>query len=336
MVMNGVEVMCRNCRAVNIVGENQTVETYCAYCGAKLESPNQFARMNPRSTSELNRGMNPNVNQTSSRGPLPEQFSQLEIDYRRLEEELRQERIRRRRVRIGATVIGVTALTAILTAGVVAFSFTSRAMGERPAVIREVDGDFPSLVWPDDPLLDKLPHWEGEYGEIYVWGNSASVTYYQMSESEFIAYQNACRNAGFSIQANYDRSSFHAYDKDQYSVSLYYDEEQQTMDGYLNTPRIEDAVSTVWPEHGLAELLPMLEGGDVYVMYSDEDSANLIVDHMSRDDMRAYEHACIEAGFDVDYSISDNYFYAENEDGVELWLEYDNYFGQIEISVYDY
>lgn len=79
-----------------------------------------------------------------------------------------------------------------------------------------------------------------------------------------------------------------------------------------------------WPTSAIAQLLPVPEDLSAGVISSDrEDYLSVYLGKLLKDDYQSYVEQCKEKGFTVDYSSSDDYYFADNSEGYRLSVDYD-------------
>lgn len=89
-----------------------------------------------------------------------------------------------------------------------------------------------------------------------------------------------------------------------------------------------------WPTSAIAQLLPVPEDLRNGVISSDrEDYLSVYLGKMSKDDYQSYVEQCKETGFTVDYSSSDDYYFANNSEGYRLSVDYDVDRRMMDVSV---
>ena len=75
-----------------------------------------------------------------------------------------------------------------------------------------------------------------------------------------------------------------------------------------------------WPSVGLATMLPAPPSMTGRLHMDNADLFNVDVSEVSSEQFREYVEACRENGFTVDYSQSNDYYTAKNEEGYDLYL----------------
>ena len=100
------------------------------------------------------------------------------------------------------------------------------------------------------------------------------------------------------------------------------------------TPLGDEYDEITWPTSAIAQLLPVPEDLSNGVISSDrEDYLSVYLGKLSKADYQSYVKQCKEKGFTVDYSSSDNYYFANNSEGYRLSVDYDVDRRMMDVSV---
>lgn len=78
----------------------------------------------------------------------------------------------------------------------------------------------------------------------------------------------------------------------------------------------------IWPDSELVSLLPMPESNVGRISLETVSRFSVYVGETSKQQYNDYVSACIDSGFNVDYSRSDNYYSADNIEGYSLSIHY--------------
>ena len=89
----------------------------------------------------------------------------------------------------------------------------------------------------------------------------------------------------------------------------------------------------VWPSSEAAAQLPVPESTTGEISLDKEDYLSVYVADISKEQYDEYVNQCKEKGFTLDYSNSDSYYMAKNENGYSLYLSYDERRELMDISV---
>lgn len=179
--------------------------------------------------------------------------------------------------------------------------------------------------WDSFELSGVLPKPDVTEGVIYSNNaESLSIEIAPYTSELFRKYVSECKNAGFTTdQRASSDSSYEAYNEEGYHLELYFFESSKELSLYLDAP-IEMS-EFLWPSHGLAKLLPAPSSNIGKIKTDSAEYFYAYIGEMTMDDYSAYTDACIDAGFDVDYSRSDKYFSAKNADGATLSVDYEGF-----------
>ncbi len=185
--------------------------------------------------------------------------------------------------------------------------------------------------WPTSELASMLPVPEGQLENLFEFDDSFSICVENVNEDAFKSYVANCKEKGFTIDAEESSDQYTAFNSEGYKLDLTYWTSLNRYDIDLSTPKATGDLT--WPTFGLATLLPVPNSskGDIYMEGSDEFGA--YVGDTSIEDYKKYVDACIEAGFNIDYSKSEKHFSAENENGDSLYVDYEG-FNIMDITVY--
>ena len=100
------------------------------------------------------------------------------------------------------------------------------------------------------------------------------------------------------------------------------------------TPLGDEYDEITWPTSAIAQLLPVPEDLSNGVISSDrEDYLSVYLGKLPKADYQSYVEQCKEKGFTVDYSSSDDYYFANNSEGYRLSVDYDVDRRMMDVSV---
>ena len=88
-----------------------------------------------------------------------------------------------------------------------------------------------------------------------------------------------------------------------------------------------------WPTNGLSEYLPKPESEYGEIQVNQDDYFNIEIYQSSKTQYEAYVESCKQEGFTVDIDTDENYYYAYNKDGYQLYLNFDSKGKYIDISL---
>lgn len=179
-----------------------------------------------------------------------------------------------------------------------------------------------TIVWDDIILGDKLPEPPANKGEIHT--NAADdlwIDINDLSAKQFNDYVEACKEMGFTVDAESNSSSYNAYNAEGYKLSLGHYGSDADMSIRLDAPM---ELSTItWPTSIAGQMLPTPKSTTGKFSYEYEDHFYVYVGNTTRSDYAEYVTACSEKGFNVDYNKGDDYYYADNSEGWHISLRYE-------------
>ena len=176
-------------------------------------------------------------------------------------------------------------------------------------------------TWGNGGYYDVIPKPETDYGTLYDNDETFTLHAEKVSSDDYYSYVDECKDRGFTIEANEKGDEYIAFNKDGYKLKLNYAMTNEKMDIRLEKPIKRNEI--VWPSSGLASKLPITKSkvGDVRI--DNERQYRVYVCDTSVDEFSNYINACKTKGFVVDYRTGDNYYYADNENGDSLSLNYE-------------
>ena len=182
-------------------------------------------------------------------------------------------------------------------------------------------GDAEKFAWSDILLADVVPEPETRFGEII--GNSSeylSLYVYRTSAADYGEYVDACKEKGFTVEADQSEQSYYAYNADGYKLSLYYDESNRKM--HIGVDAAEQYGTLVWPDSIIASMLPVPASTTGEITQDDDKGFQAYVSNTPIDEFKNYVAACADRGFNIDAYESDESYSAENSEGYKLSVSY--------------
>lgn len=128
-----------------------------------------------------------------------------------------------------------------------------------------------------------------------------------------------CKDMGFDIDADKTSSSYKAYNEDGYSLDISH--YSDTLSINLEAPM--ELGTFTWPAGTAGSQIPAPKSTVGKFSFEYDDNFFLYVGDTSRSDYNEYVNSCSDAGFNVDYSKGDDYYYADNADGWHISLRYE-------------
>ena len=174
------------------------------------------------------------------------------------------------------------------------------------------------LVWPDTELSARLPQPDSKYGYVITSDDEElDVVVQKFDGEQYQAYVRACKDKGFTVDAENDTDSYAAADQDGYILNVTQSSDS-TVEIELTAPA--DYEEFTWPISDLAAKLPEppVTRGDIVTDTSDH--LIVYIPDMDDDAFKAYAAAVKDAGFDQDYRNDVDYFSGSSTDGVSVYL----------------
>ncbi len=174
--------------------------------------------------------------------------------------------------------------------------------------------------WPTTGLATMLPN--PDSSKIDVTSNSdksLSVSVDDYTSSQFEQYIEACKQKGFTVDAEKTSNGFEAYAEsgEHLSLSFYTDSMRIALDAAV-------ALDTIaWPTSGPGAALPKPASDKGSITTNSSSTFSVTVGNTSKQDFSAYADAVSAAGFNVDFSKTDTSFSAKNADGASVHIQYE-------------
>ena len=176
------------------------------------------------------------------------------------------------------------------------------------------------IEWSNIVLSNIIPEPSSSYGSIITNDEDGLyITIYNIKEKDYKEYINACKSMGYTIDAKVDSNSYEAYNNDGYLLSLScFSGEQYTID--LEAPKKRNPIQ--WNKIAIMGELPTPKTSIGEITSESATFFCVYIADTTKSMYDAYVQACIEKGFNIDYSKGDTWLNAKNEAGYVLRLEY--------------
>ena len=174
--------------------------------------------------------------------------------------------------------------------------------------------------WNEVILKTALPEPTSEYGRLYT--NDADdlyLTVNKVSFSEYESYVDNCVSKGFTFVVESDSSSYTAFNSEGYELDLDYHEYNEALDISLDV-RVSGTIK--WSNSKLAALLPVPKSNVGSIVNDYTYGYEVYIGDVSKSEYDTYISECKINGFNLNEQIQNTAFYAENELGYELTVEY--------------
>jgi len=180
------------------------------------------------------------------------------------------------------------------------------------------------ISWNNIVLGEMLPKPPAKKGEIHKnTVSSLRVDINKVSDKDFANYVEECKENGFSLDSELESSSYTAFNKEGYKLSLSHYSYNSEMTIKLDCPMKMSTFS--WPVSTAGKQLPAPASDTGKFDYEYDDHFSLFVGNMTHDDYSEYINVCAENGFNIDYEKGENYYRADNSDGWHVSIEYEGY-----------
>ncbi len=178
------------------------------------------------------------------------------------------------------------------------------------------------IVWEDMVLSEALPEPPANRGKIYE--NSTEqlwVVINDISDKEYAVYMESCKENGFNIDVESSSSTFDAYNKEGYKLSVSHYGDDADMNIQLDIPM--EAEFIIWPVSIAGKQLPEPKSTKGKFEFEHEKSFMVHISETSKSDYAEYIKACSDKGFNIDFNKGENHYYAYNKNGWYLTLKYE-------------
>lgn len=175
--------------------------------------------------------------------------------------------------------------------------------------------------WYDTGLSTKLPEVKADRGDYSInTEDRLNVSVFGYSSSDFEKYVTACKEKGFTVNAEKDTNTYRAYNLDGDYLYVYLS--GRTMHIELKTVVTGD-VNFNWPDGGLADMVPEFEASSGELVRNNEKYFRVITYGVSDAEFNKYVKLCKNSGYDIDCISSAWSFSGYNEEGYELSVSLD-------------
>lgn len=191
-------------------------------------------------------------------------------------------------------------------------------------IVIAVAGSGEKIVWDEIVMGDMLPEPPEGRGEIHE--NSAEdlrIEIKKITDVQYADYIEACKENGFTIDAQTESYSYTAYNNDGYKLTLSHYDSDENLQIELEVPMEMSPI--VWPAGSAGKQLPAPKSAMGNFSYENDDSFFVYIGNTTKADYNAYINACSEKGFNVDYDKGDDYYFADNSSGWHISLRYEGF-----------
>lgn len=179
------------------------------------------------------------------------------------------------------------------------------------------------INWSELKLGEELPkpNMNSITGEIETNdSDSLQVVINKVSKDDFNTYVKLCEDNGFNLDSYSSDEYYSANNSSGYELYISYDKKEKTMRPELNAKYAYGEFT--WPDSELSKLLPVPKSNYGAIEWENSDGFVIDVAQMSIDDFNEYVSSCKDNGFTVDYQAGKDFYYADNESGYRITLNY--------------
>ena len=188
-----------------------------------------------------------------------------------------------------------------------------------------------AFVWLDTGLSTKLPEIRARRGNY--WKNSdyeLDIRIEKRTYEQFENYVSACKEMGYTVDAQKDTDSYKAYNAEGYYLELQYwgyGDHKGPMDIQLQAPTAGDRDFS-WPSGTIATIVPRLEYSSGKIVVNSEEELKMSFYGFTITDFAQYVERCKNAGFKIDVREKQtdtlHTFEAYNSEGYRIYVSMDH------------
>ncbi len=207
-------------------------------------------------------------------------------------------------------------IAGIILLVMVAFFALSSCMGEKKE----------TAEWPTHGLAAKLPSPVGTVESVDMDEESLRATFRDCSDAQFNEYVEACKDMGYTVDAEGDASySYEAYSDEGYSLRLsrYASDGNGDINVYLDAPMEMSTIA--WPTVGAGSLVPEPSSTTGSISSDSSTFFYAYVGDTPIEAYNAYVDACVDAGFTVDYDRNETSYFSDDAHGNSISLGYEGF-----------
>ncbi len=202
-----------------------------------------------------------------------------------------------------------------------------------------IDAPKGKLQWPKTAIGNVIPQPESQRGEIHwEYDEQLRLTVYGLSEEQFEAYVEECKERGFTIeeQTRSDyyaaRASYEAYNEAGYYLKLmYYDIDDRGLVVECDAPMQMGTIR--WPKTDVVKSVPKPKSDLGKIERETEKMFRVFIADTTPEQYADYIDSCIKKGFSKGgYTREETHFRGTNSSGAILTVDYIG-FNTMEIEV---
>ena len=175
--------------------------------------------------------------------------------------------------------------------------------------------------WEDSTIASQLE--QPSFGKLGIYLSSdrqfaADVD--DVTQGQYREYLTSCKEKGFTVDSFVDPNGYTAFDEAGTKLETHYYEYMKQMSIRIIAPL--QMRELIWPSSELADLLPRPDTDTGLLDRENNSSLVIYAGGTSRTAYADYVQQCMDAGFNVDYRRNERTYYAENEEGCRLSVDY--------------
>ncbi len=183
--------------------------------------------------------------------------------------------------------------------------------------------DDNGVDWPTTGLGAKLPKPDSGKFEVNDFTSSVMIDVKDITKTDFTDYVAKCKSNGFTVDSKEESDEYAAFNEAGEKLTVSYTESLKKFSIDIEESKINGTIT--WPVIGLAALVPDPGSTKGNITSDSEGFFFAYIGGMSKDAYNDYVNQCTLAGFDVDYNKGDDFYFADNSDGVSLSLRFEGF-----------
>ena len=177
------------------------------------------------------------------------------------------------------------------------------------------------IVWDNYVLGNKLPEIKNKRGTEFYNSDSLLILYIEETTSkEYYQYIDDCKGKGYIIDIEKDDFGFRAFNEEGYELNLNYFDSMKELEIRLEVPAEYDEIK--WPTIDIANMIPETSSKTGEILEKENNIYFVEIANTSKSDLEEYIASCKEKGFDKNIDTEFYTYYAENEEGYRLTINY--------------
>lgn len=193
--------------------------------------------------------------------------------------------------------------------------------GKEMSVRLEAPVEMSDLIWSEHKVSSVLPEPKTTIGAFVVETDEANtIVLGDTEKTDFTEYCEACKQAGFEIDAKNEDDAYTAFDENGNKVRITYNSRNKELTINFEYPMLFTKIT--WPTVGVGTLAPVPKslsgkvGNDFGWTYS------VYIENISREDYEAYVQECIDAGFNKDVRNYGDSVWGNYSDDININVAY--------------